>query len=76
MSNKELRTIRSEFTKKFKASSKVVKMLAQGKETNSIAEKLNLPMPTVRTIKGNLTRGYYLPYVQVVNGEVTGTCQY
>ena len=74
--SKEVKNIRAEFTKKFKASSKVIRMLTKGKDTNSIVEKLDLPMPTVRTIKGNLTRGYYLPYVQVVNGQVTGTCNY
>jgi DNA-binding NarL/FixJ family response regulator len=74
--SKETKSIRAEFTKKFKASSKIIRMLAKGKDTNSIAEKLELPMPTVRTVKGNLTRGYYLPYVQVKNGEVTGTCNF
>lgn len=74
--SKELKNIRAEFSKKFKSSSKVIRMLAKGKDTNSIAEKLNIPMPTVRTIKGNLTRGYYLPYVQVKDGQVSGTCEY
>jgi len=74
--SKEIKNIRAEFTKKFKASSKIVRMLAKGKETNTIAEKLDIPMPTVRTVKGNLTRGFYLPYVQVKDGVVTGTCNY
>jgi DNA-binding NarL/FixJ family response regulator len=74
--SKELKNIRAEFTKKFKNSSKIVRMLTKGKDTNSIATKLEVPMPTVRTIKGNLTRGYYLPYVQVKDGEVTGSCNF
>jgi len=74
--SKEIKNIRAEFTKKFKASSKIVRMLAKGKDTNAIAAKLDIPMPTVRTVKGNLTRGFYLPYVQVKDGVVTGTCNY
>jgi DNA-binding NarL/FixJ family response regulator len=74
--SKETKNIRAEFTKKFKASSKVIRMITKGKDTKAIVTKLELSMPTVRTIKGNLTRGYYLPYVQVKDGQVTGTCGY
>ena len=73
--SKTLRSIRTEFTKKC-AYSKIIRMLAKGKDTHTIAETLEVPMPTVRTVKGNLTRGFYLPYVQVKDGKVTGTCNY
>ena len=74
--SQHVKAIRSEFTKKFSASSKIIRMITKGKDTKAIASKLDIPMPTVRTIRGNLTRGYYLPYVQVKDGEVTGTCNY
>ena len=51
-------------------------MIIKGKDSNTIAENLGVSMPTVRTVRGNLTRGYYLPYVQVKNGKITGTCNY
>lgn len=73
--SKTLKGTRAEFTKKF-TYSKVIRMLTKGKDTQAIAKILGIPMPTVRTVKGNLTRGFYLPYVQVKNGEITGTCSY
>ena len=73
--SKTLRSTRAEFTKKYEYS-KVVRMLAKGKNTQAIAKTLGLPMRVVSTVKGNCTRGCYLPYVQVKNGEVTGTCNY
>tara|TARA_Y100000310_G_scaffold338362_1_gene427780 strand:+ start:336 stop:560 length:225 start_codon:yes stop_codon:yes gene_type:complete len=72
---KTLKSIRAEFTKKF-IHSKAIRMIVKGKDTHTIADTLGIPMPTVRTIKGNLTRGFYLPYVQVKDGKVTGTCNY
>ena len=74
--SKTLRSIRAEFSKKFSISSKIIRMITKGKETNEIVEKLGVSMPTVRTVRGNLTRGFYLPYVQVKNGKVSGTCNY
>jgi len=74
--SKTLRSIRAEFSKKFNTSSKIIRMITRGKETQEIVDTLDVPMPTVRTVRGNLTRGFYLPYVQVKNGEVTGTCDY
>jgi len=76
MSNKTLRQTRTEFTKKYPASCKIIKMLIKGKDTESITSKLEVSAGTVRTVKGNLTRGFYLPFVQMNKGEVTGICNY
>ena len=76
MNKKSVRSIRTEFSKKFGATSKIIRMITKGKDSNAIAEELEVPMPTVRTVRGNLTRGFYLPYVQVKNGVITGTCDY
>ncbi len=74
--SKTVKKTRAEFTKKFNASCKIIRMIAQGKDTEDIVNKLGISMPTVRTVRGNLTRGFYLPYVQVKDGKVTGTCNY
>jgi len=73
---KNLRQVRSEFSKKHGKYSKVVKMMTKGKKTTEIAAKLDLPVGSVRTVRGNLTRGTYLPYVQMNKGVITGTCNY
>ena len=73
---KSLRQIRTEFSKKHANTSKVIKLMTKGKSTNEIANQLQLKVGSVRTIRGNLTRGAYLPYVQMVDGKVTGTCNY
>ena len=76
MNKKTLRKTRTEFSKKYPSSSKIIKMLVQGKNTQTIVSKLEVTPGTVRTVKGNLTRGFYLPFVQMNQGEISGTCNY
>lgn len=73
--SKTQRKIRAEFAKKC-TYSKVIRMLAKGKESLIIAEKTGIPVASVRVMKGNCTRGFNLPYVQIKDGVVTGTCNF
>ncbi len=74
--SKTLKQTRSEFSKKYPSSSKIIRMLLRGKNTNAIVTKLDVSPNTVRTVKGNLTRGFYLPFVQMAEGQISGTCNY
>ena len=76
MTNKTVKKFRAEFRKKHAHVNKVINLILKGKTSSEIANKLTIPMPSVRTIRGNLTRGYYLPYVQVKDGKTTGICRF
>lgn len=67
------RAWRRSFQKTYPATSGVVALLASGKTTKEVADILAWSRSSVATVKANMTRGVYYPYVNSVGG---GLCNY
>lgn len=68
------RLFRTEYSK---TTEEIVKMIAKGLTSHEIADELEVPLRTVATTKGNLTRDFYYPYAfRGDKGQVEGTCKF
>jgi hypothetical protein len=73
----QAKTMRKQFRDTYsQTTAEVIKALASGKNSSEAASRLNVPMRSVATTKGNLTRGSYYPYAYVDKGTVVGTCEF
>jgi len=57
-------------------TSKIVKMVAKGWDTNRIATKLGVPRQSVAAVRAHLTMYSYFPYAYKDGDKVKGICGY
>lgn len=71
---------RREFTALYgSTTANIVKKIASNPNRTSadIADVVGVSMRSVATTRGNLTRGFYAPWVSLTaSGEVTGVCEF
>lgn len=72
-----VRLARKQFRSMYgKTTADVIQGIARGRDSYQIADSVGVNMRSVATTRGNLTRGLYAPFADVVNGEVVGACQF
>jgi len=67
------RTFRENFST---TTAQVVQRIARGQNSYQIADAVGVGVRSVVTTKGNLTRGFYLPFAGVGSEGVIGTCEF
>ena len=70
---------RKDFRKKYgQQTAEMVRRFARGQSVQTVANALNVPVTSVRTTKGNYTRGTYVPFAyRNPNSHCeVGVCQY
>jgi len=70
MINKEI--VRKFQSKYGKISYKVISRIIRGRTNASINKELDIPVSSIKTYRGNLTRGAYSPWVVRKSNTYTG----
>ncbi len=68
---------RRQFNQSYPETSKVVRLIAQGWNSDLIADTLHVSVARVAAVRANLTRGTYAPFVKGTPSRgFRGTCNF